>query len=167
MSATGRRIVPLKDAKQYRQLFEVAPEAVDSHILFLRGNPSPEWLTTVGSTCQVEPEYLQRHLNFRSPSEYFSLPSLPSSSENIIRLPFITLCSREDKIGKSDQKVIDEMRVSGTKAMEIYTHRLKMGTAVGDSIVRRYSVHDERHFSLEQEMTISLSQVSDHWIGKT
>jgi hypothetical protein len=140
---------------------------MDSHILFLKGNPSPEWLTTVGSICQVEPEYLQRHLSFQSPSNYFSLPSLPSCSENIIRLPFVTLCSREDKIGKSDQKAIDEMRVSGTKAMAIYTHRLKMDAAIGDSIVRRYFVHDERHFSLEQEMTISLNQVSGNWIGES
>ena len=50
--------------------------------------------------------------------------------------------------------------------MEIYAHRLKMDAAIGDSIVRRYFVHDERHFSLEQEMTISLNQVGDRWVGK-
>lgn len=59
------------------------------------------------------------------------------------------------------------MRVNGTKAMEVYTHRLKMDALIGDSIVRQYFVHDERHFSLEQEMTISLNQVGDHWIGES
>jgi hypothetical protein len=156
----------LKDSHQCKRILEAGSKSTDSYILFLKGNPSSEWLTTVGSICQVEPEYFQRHLSFQSRFDYFSLPSLPSCSDNIIRLPFVTLCCREDKIGKSNQGIIDELRMNGGKAMDIYTHRLKLDAKVGDSIVRRYSVHDEMHFSLEQDMTISLNQVGESWIGE-
>jgi hypothetical protein len=69
-------------------------------------------------------------------------------------------------MGQPDQGVIDDLRAKGAKAMEMYTHQLKVEADVGDSIVRKYFIHDEMHFSLEQEMTISLNQVGESWVGE-
>jgi hypothetical protein len=166
LNASGRYIDQLNDVNQCRKLLEVDPGLKDPHILFLKGNPSSEWLTTIGSICQVDPEFFQRHLSFDSRYDYFSLPSLPSCSDNIIKLPYITLCSWEDKIGQHNQDIIDDLREKGANAIKIYNHQLKVDAAVGDSIVRKYFIHDEIHFSLEQEMTISLNQVGESWVGK-
>jgi len=166
LNASGRYIDQLNDVNQCRKRLEVGSGLKDSHILFLRGYPSSEWLTTVGSICRVDPEFFRRHLSFESRYDYFSLPSLPSCSDNTIKLPYVTLCSREDKIGPPNQGAIDDLRAESAKAMEIYNHQLKVDTAVGDSIVRKYFIHDEMHFSLEQEMTISLNQVGESWVGE-
>lgn len=166
LTACGRYIDQLNDVNQCREQLEACSGLRDPQILFLRGIPSSEWLTTIGSICRVDPEFFLRHLSFQPRYDYFSLPSLPSYSDNIIKLPYVTVCSREDKIGPPDQGVIDNLRVEGAKAMEIYTHQLNVEAALGDSIVRKYFIHDEMHFSLEQEMTISLNQVGKSWVGE-
>lgn len=55
--------------------------------------------------------------------------------------------------------------------MDAYLHNLKRNREthlkIGDSIVRRYSVHDEKHFSIEQEISISISRIGRNWIGKS
>jgi hypothetical protein len=38
----------------------------NGHIIYLRGNPTPEWRNTIGYKCNVDPEFYLRHLNFRS-----------------------------------------------------------------------------------------------------
>jgi hypothetical protein len=166
LNSSRRYIDQLSDVNHCREILEVGSGPKDPRILFLRGNPSSKWLTTIGSVCRVDPEFFQRHLSFESRYDYFSLPSLPSYSDNIIKLHYVTLCSRKDKIGLSNQSVINDLRAKGAKAMELYTHQLKVDASVGDSIVRKYFIHDELHFSLEQEMTISLNQVGESWVGK-
>ena len=137
-----------------------------SYILFLVGYPASEWLTTIGSLCQVDPEHYQRHLMFSPRQLYFSTPSLPSASENIITLRFITIGRRRPK--ETSQGHIDQLRDDGARDMKVYKHSLQLNrehVKAGDSIVRRYSVHDETYFSIEQEMSISLNYFEKQWIG--
>src|SRR5258706_9160515 len=66
------------------------PKDWQSHILFLRGHPSAQWLRLIGSKYHVDPEFFARHMDFRSASDKsnnFSIPSLPSSSWHLIGLP--------------------------------------------------------------------------------
>lgn len=51
--------------------------------------------------------------------------------------------------------------------MRDYIHNPKVdqGVKLGDSIVRRYSIHDETHFSIEQEVCISLNHIKGQWIS--
>jgi hypothetical protein len=55
--------------------------------------------------------------------------------------------------------------------MDTYLHNLKRNretdVKIGDSIVRRYSVHDERYFSIEQEISISINHIGRNWIGRS
>jgi len=39
------------------------------HLLFMKGHPSPEWLLASLATYQVDPEFFQRHLDFRYAEE--------------------------------------------------------------------------------------------------
>lgn len=139
-----------------------------SHMLFLAGHPTPEWLATIGSSIQVDPQHYERHLSFLSRQSYFANPSLPSAAENIIVLRFITIGRRNSK-GNS-QYHIDCLRKSGAQQMGDYQHSLKLSREEnwrpGDSIVRCYSVHDDEHFSIEQEISISLNNCGKQWIGK-
>lgn len=158
----------LSSVKQLdEQLLSIAPAHKTSYLLFLAGYLSSEWLTTVGSLCSVDPEHYQRHLRYLARQPYFSVPPLPSAAENIITLRFVTLGFRHPT--GSSQRHIDRLRSDGIKDMDTYFHNLKRNretqVKIGDSIVRRYSVHDERYFSIEQEISISINRIGRNWIA--
>jgi hypothetical protein len=137
-----------------------------SHVLFLAGYPTPEWLTTIGSLIHVDPQHYERHLSFLSRQPYYTSPSLPSTEQNIIFLRFITIGRRYSK--GNTQEHIDRLRKHGAGEMEQYRHYLKLNRDVkpGDSIVRRYSVLDDEHFSIEQDISVSLNFTGKQWVGK-
>lgn len=134
-------------------------------LLFLQGLPSSQWLSKIGGTYRVDPEFFQRHLDFWSTVgriNYFPLPSLPSTSENMIQLSYISIGQRENQRDKQTQKEIGLMRQAGLKAMSRYTHSLnttmEAGFALGNSIVRDFDVHDETYFVIEQRISVYLSR---------
>lgn len=141
------------------------------YLLFMRGNPTPEWLNTIGYSCNVDPDFFLKHLDFRSTAgkqDYFNLPSLPTTNENFIRLHWTTIGSRlaNFEINGHDQGRIDLLRKDSAKKMERFlqdtrsTHKMNMC----DSFVRRFAVHDENHFSLEQDVSICVNTVGNGWI---
>ena len=147
-------------------------EKASSQILFMRGQPSPEWLSTIGAVYLVDPEFFQRHLDFRSSTgrlDYFCLPSLPSTSNNIISLRFITIGQRDRRAQITDRKAVDELRQTGAKAMARYLHTLnsnmEMNSGLGNSIVRAFSIHDETHFAIEQRISICVRRSMSGWTG--
>lgn len=82
-------------------------------------------------------------------------------------LRFITI-GRRRPTGNS-QHHIDRLRQDGVQGMATYEHSLKLNreqVKTGDSIVRRYSVHDEEYFSIEQEVSISLNYFDRQWVGE-
>ncbi|KAI9930215.1 hypothetical protein ASPWEDRAFT_167883 [Aspergillus wentii DTO 134E9] len=143
-----------------------------SSILFLRGYPSPEWLSTVGSMLQVDPVFFQRHLDIHSSfgkRNCFFSPSLPSTTEGMLSLPFITIGSDiHGTTSKGGQRDIDELRDQAIRDMDQYLHSLSTGRDVkpGDSIVREYHVHDASNFSMLQEMSIWVEKVSSGYVRK-
>jgi hypothetical protein len=146
---------------------------VSSQILFMRGQPSPEWLSTIGALYRIDPEFFQRHLDFRSSTgrlDYFCLPSLPSTSKNIIRLRFTTIGKRDRRGQIPDREGIDELRQTCAKAMARYLHRLNSSmdtnSGLGNSIVRAFSVFDETHFAIEQRISICIDRAMSGWTGQ-
>lgn len=134
-------------------------------LLFLQGLPSSQWLSTIGGAYRVDPEFFQRHLDFWSTVgriNYFPLPSLPSTSDNMIQLSYISIGQRENPGNKRTQKEIGLMRQAGMKAMNRYTHNLNISmeaeSALGNSIVRNFDVHDETYFFIEQRISVYLSR---------
>ena len=138
-------------------------------ILFMKGYPSPEWLTSTGALLQIDPEFLRLHMRFREAKEYSSSPSLPSSLENFVRLKVIAVGSREGRKRPLGQIDMEHLREEVQKKQRLYRHYLLIGedTYRGDSIVREFQILDEKSFLLEQEMTICLSQTDGSWCRKS
>ncbi|TQB74716.1 hypothetical protein MPDQ_004367 [Monascus purpureus] len=161
-STTEKYLKHFNDPSELEQLLSIEEDgrekpAKQSHILFLAGYPSPKLLATIGSMIQVDPEHYRRHLDFLSLSELFPYPTLPSASDNIITLPFVTI--GHSSTNTRLQGCIDKLRQDSDRKMKDYLHDLCLARTVrtGDSIVRRYLVHNAEYFSIEQRMSISLN----------
>lgn len=142
-------------------------------MLFLRGQPSPGWLAVIGAMYRIDPEYFQGHLDFRAAFgrlDYYPLPSLPSYSNNIVRLRYVTIGHRKMRGREADQREIDRLRSHGHMAMDRYLHALNQSldsrSGPGDSIVRDYLVHDLTHFTIEQDISVCVTRKENGWIGK-
>ena len=156
------------DSPELLSRMESNLEDSESQIVFLKGFPSSEWLLGVGALCEIDPEFFRLHLQFRDKKECHTSPSLPSSLERIIRLRICTVGSREDKKGTSDQYRIEKLRREASEAKRLYEHDLGRahGFKRGDSIVRAYHVLDEKHFLLEQAISVCVSPHAGSWSSK-
>lgn len=138
-------------------------------LLFMRGHPSPEWLLAIGATYQVDPEFFLRHLNFRlARPDSFPLPSLPSTGISSVHLRLSTIGgARFQSTTKETQKELDSLRAQNVRSLQNYHEKLRSHSEskLGDSIVRERSIHDSRHFTIEQDMSIYVTRTEKSWIG--
>ena len=141
----------------------VAPAQSDkTHtVLFLRGLPSSLWLVVIGSIHRVDPEFFQRHLDFWSSIgrvNYFAIPSLFSTSSNMIELVYFSIGQNR----KRTPKEMESVRQASLKSLSRYTHilitKMENAVALGSSVVRRFDLLDENHFALEQRISIYLGR---------
>lgn len=144
-----------------------------SAILFLRGRPSSEFLAHIGAMYRIDPEFFQRHLDFHSTTgrlNYFPLPSLRSSSSYIIRLRYMTLGQWNGQGENLGRSAVDVARRDSEKEMIKYRNLLNLSIErdqdLGDSIVRAFLVVDEKHFALEQEISICVNRSESGWTGR-
>lgn len=145
------------------------PSNQESQLLFLRGYPSARWLKLLGSRYLVDPEFFSRVLDFRAPadrSNLFCVPSLPSSTWNLIQLPVSTVGLHDAVTHNAKQEDIDIWRVRAANKLAEHHHGLsKMrGIQVGTSIVRQLCLWDEVHFSLEQRISICMRKHGQSFI---
>jgi hypothetical protein len=138
------------------------PEPDTGRLVFLRGHSSRSWLLQLGAQYRIDPEYFRRHLDFLQPRDFYDLPTLPSSSRNILQLRIVTICSREVPLTR-DQ--IEENRREESKAVKRHQQKLGAVSALGESIVRKLSIHSESTFTLEQEVTVCIKKKSRGWLG--
>ncbi|MCJ1439385.1 hypothetical protein MMC27_008779 [Xylographa pallens] len=141
-----------------------ATEAPYGQLLFFRGYPSATWLATIGSYYMIDPEFYRRHLDFldtTTATRNFIESSLPSSSSSILKLRLTTLGSHAVETPIRSQPRIDHLRRTAEKSMKSYRNKLKRGNGwrTGDSVVRRYTIHNEDQFSIDQAITIYFSPV--------
>lgn len=121
----------------------------------MQGYPSPEWLRILGAHFRVDPEFYHQHLSFLQPKDHFDLPTLPSGSRNIFRLRITTIGSRLVPCGTRE---VEENRKLDAEVVRGHQRALGLKGMVGDSIVRRYSVHDETWYTLEQEISCCVTK---------
>ena len=143
----------------------------DGPLLFMRGQPSSEWLRQVGGTFRVDPEFFHRHLDFFSAAErrdHYGLPSLPSSSNYIIQLRYFTICKPEKPDITAGETSIK--RAKSKKLMEKYTSKLitniDADDGTGTSIVRDFYVFNHDYIAIEQSMSLCVTRVQGGWTGK-
>ena len=139
------------------------PEPESGRLIFIRGHLCGDWLLQLGAQYRIDPEYFRRHLDFLQSVESYDLPTLPSSSRNIIQLRIITICNREVPL---TQDQIEESRREETKAVQRHQRQLGASGSVGESIIRRFPTHGETIFTLEQEVSFCVKRKNGGWIGR-
>ena len=74
---------------------------------------------------------------------------------------------RDSSAETHNQSKLDALRDVCAKDMDNYLENIKLdGIEPGDSVVRRFSVHDNTHFSLEQDITLYIADSGQSWTGK-
>lgn len=127
-------------------------------LLFLRGLPSSEWVNTIGARYRVDPELFRRYLPVTSGQETFDLPAVASSSSNIVKLTVTSIGHRV---------IVDPgLSGDGRSACEHFQLLGNPMGLVGQSIVRKVSLHDEQHFSIEQDVHICVMRRGGGWLGR-
>lgn len=145
-------------------------ESKYGHILFLRGHPSPEWILSIGARYKVDPEFFRRHLDFLAgPRHAYSLPPLPSTGNASFKLRSTTIgASISTTQTNNKQSALDKFRVDNRAKLTAYRDKLRGSHDLGpgDSIVRESSIHDLRHFSIEQDISVYVTPYYKSWAGK-
>ena len=132
-----------------------------AQLLFLKGFPSHEWLNLLGSYYSVDPEYFRRHLAFLGSKDLHDLPALPSSSRSLFQLKVTTIFARQVPISPYE---VEQCRKEEVNLVQ--SHQRQLGDTIGESIVRRYSVHNETTFSVEQHISCYVGLKNDGWFGE-
>jgi len=151
------------DPKDFKWVKKVRNRASPGSLIFLRGFSTPDWITTVGSECYIDPDFFRAHLDFLSYTNTFSVPTIPSAAKAF------RLCVTSLGISTSPQDVQADW-VWDSETMTSYYQKGKQGPGFppGDSIVRRFSLFSHGRFAIEQDMSISLARTSDdNWTGKS
>ncbi|UKZ61397.1 uncharacterized protein TrAtP1_002662 [Trichoderma atroviride] len=131
-----------------------------SQLIFLNGYPSSEWVTTLGGTFRIDPEFWRRSQSFLHHQKYHDLPPLPSFSQRTFHLRVSTIFNRDVPITRER---VDSLRVDGWE--EIWSHHanLERRRAVGESIRRQLHVYSESIYSIEQYISCTLVTKSGGW----
>ena len=102
-----------------------------------------------------------------SRSNRFSSPSLPSASNNIVRLRIPTIGVRTAHDQSAQEASLNAARAHADIGMKTYIQQLRRFNAeVGSSMVTRFSVHDHDFCSIEQDISITCCKVNDTWTGR-
>lgn len=145
------------------------PSRGAGQLLFLRGFLPPAWIGAIGSQYGIDPEFIHRHLDFFADSVHrkvFSLPSLISTTNNIIRLCVNTILFQDRPI-KSGNLHIELHRCRQERADQFGTYRRQLKTRArgGDSLVREFITLDGQYSIIEQWISIAIMKNGDGWLG--
>ena len=148
-------------------------------LVFLSGYSSPGPSSSLTSFYNIKPEFWRRHLGFTlaGSTNQFEDTKVPSAICDIFQLRIWTIGYRGGG-ARSHQASVDELRKDSAKLMEDYRERLNREGSFrdGDSIVRKYEVHDQEFFSIEQLVTIYVSTAArannkdgknESWLGES
>ena len=155
-----------------------ASEAGAGQLLLLRGCPSPEWLTGLGGKYRVDPEFFQRHLDFfvsETGRSAAGLPSLPSTTRNIVQLAVNTVLHSDrttlpslykgGEIGAKRRRNLQAQRRADAEDLEVYRRKYQNTMQCGDSIVREFGTLDERIAIVEQRISFCVQKCGHGWMG--
>lgn len=147
-------------------------------LVFLSGYPSPGPSSRLTNMYNIKPEFWRRHIGFTSAAStsQFEDIKVPSAICDIFQLRIWTIGYRGNG-ARSDQTSVEALRKDSAKLMEEYQERLSTRGSfrTGDSVVRKYEVHDREFFSIEQLVTIYVStahendkyEKNESWLGES
>ena len=144
------------------------PEKEAGRVLFVRGCPPANWITAISARFGIDPEFINRHLDFfatlASRSAFLS-PPLPSSRSNIIRLCTSTILFRDTSGAPIKKLDLQARRREEATGMATYRRSFQTRCQSGDSIVREFSTMDEQYSVTEQYFSICVQKDEERWIG--
>lgn len=151
-----------KDPRDFQWYMNARDTTSFSRLVFLNGFSTPEWLSTLGSQFQVDPEFYRNHLSIRHGNDFFQQPSLPSGTKSIT-LRLTTLGSMTPCSGD-----LLSWQAQSSLLMKRYRQDLEdMNSYPGISIVREFLAFEGGMFSIEQDISIYLTTKGSQWTGKT
>lgn len=167
-----QRIRQVNDVRTLENLLgEARNHRNQALMLFLSGYPSKDWLDAIESGCLVKREFFERHLGFCARAFYeerhvFSRSTLPSVSNETLSMSMPTLgyCKRNEN---ATQANLDQLRQSTMNEMRQHHLNMRLGTSVetGNSIIRSFAVHDNTHYAIEQDISITVVPFNNGWLG--
>ena len=80
-----------------------------------------------------------------------------------MRLRITTLAKRRLEV----DNVEDARNMANDDMIQCIKRYLDFNANVGESIVRRFSVHDKKYFSLEQDISVCCCKRGEDWTGKS
>lgn len=146
-------------------------------LVFVSGYPSSGSSSRLTRIHNVKPEFWRRHLGFTSAAStrQFEDINVPSAICDVFQLRIWTIGYRGNG-ARSNQASVEALRRDSAKLMEDYRERLNTRSSFhhGDSVVRKYEVHDQEFFSIEQLVTIYVSTAhekdkdgkNESWLGE-
>ncbi|KAE8453866.1 hypothetical protein EG329_007642 [Mollisiaceae sp. DMI_Dod_QoI] len=128
-----------------------------AQVIFVRGFSSPDWICALGAGLRIDPEFFRRHLHFLEKKDYYDLPATRSSSSNLIRIRITSIFLRQVPISQTHIKSLRR-----DEALRLKKHQ-RAANRIGQSIVRRFSIHNEQIYTLEQDIAITCKRNQGGW----
>ncbi|VUC30706.1 unnamed protein product [Clonostachys rosea] len=149
---------PPLDPSEYPVLLPSRPvefihEQYRPRVAILQGYPSPECIAHLGASFSIRPEFFIGHLSCAIPGSTrmpLEALSLPSSQENLVRIPFCIVARSPNPI--------DHLTSDVERALLTSEKKLRDEGRYGASRFRKVNIHDERTYSLEESMAFTIVQ---------
>lgn len=155
------------DATSFYQYLREESDDDQSHLIFLTGQATPQWLNILGDHLDLDPLFYMNHLSFRPSAKVntYALPTLPGLRNGIIRLTIPTIGHVEPERAQLPSSALQRVRRECTRKLRDSLRALDSREAAGGSVVRRFFLHDTNCFTVEQDVTISLVKEDGRWQG--
>lgn len=167
--SSGERGIPMSSPDAFETKARELSKSPHGRLIFMKGQPSPEWLCAIGATYRVDPEFFRRHLNFQPGShDNYSLPSLPSGLGTSLSLKLTTIGASVTKTEtNNEQQTIEELREENHRSLDAYRAKLRSLSKMklGDAVVREFSIHDLQQFTMEQDISLYVGTCDAGWFG--
>lgn len=176
-ASTGNDPLRRRPSRAPSQLSHNSSQSQPGHkhpgrVVFLRGFPSAEWLNHLGASLDVDPELFYRHLevsNGLTPSTQrpdYCYPTPFPVTDDLMQLRVCATGSWE--LLKGSRFDLAELRNKCQAMMEAHLRDFSSlrNFSIGDSIVRRFTLHDLRNFSIEQHISIEVIYHTTTWSRK-
>lgn len=136
-------------------------------IAVLNGFPSPQCIAYLGARFDIRPEFFLANLALngrRGPQGgYYELPTLPSLRENLVRVHLIS--PLKSLVDNARISLIARRRSDIEKACSKHEKSISQDKRFGATRYRRVNLHDSQICSVEQAVSLTITQDGGQWHG--